>query len=253
MNLNNTEFYNSFKFNIFKLNKYHFTDQSKSPVLKHYFGYLIKGTAKIKSKHTEILIYPNEIFYIPKGLKYQSQWYGENGNEIVFYSFGFEFIPTKKLFDLQKISCDNTAKEIFKELCDEVYSSEKRIGKLYYFFEKVAPNMKKAEQSHLNVVVEKAIEYISNNPNVRISELAKHCNVSESGLYSVFKRNLNKTPNTIRNEILCEKAILLLTTTNKSIQEISEELSFSSTSYFRKILKSYIGKTPREIRKNSTF
>lgn len=251
--MNNIEFYNSFKFNVFRLNKYHFTDQSKNPVPRHYFGYLIKGTAKIKSKNVEILLHPDEIFYIPKGLKYQSQWYGENGKDIVFYSFGFEFLPTNKTFELQKICCDNIAKEIFNELCDEVNSSEKRIGKLYYFFEKVAPNMKRTEQSHLNVVVEKAIEYISSNPNARNSEVAKHCNVSEPGLYSIFKRNLNKTPNTVRNEILCEKAVLLLTTTNKSIQEISEELSFSSTSYFRKILKLYIGKTPREIRKNSAF
>ena len=114
-------------------------------------------------------------------------------------------------------------------------------------------SFKSKSRELLTKIMQQISEYISNNPNVRISELAKHCNVSEPGLYSIFKRNLNKTPNTIRNEILCEKAILLLTTTNKSIQEISEELSFSSTSYFRKILKSYTGKTPREIRKNSAF
>ncbi|MBE6762725.1 MAG: AraC family transcriptional regulator, partial [Ruminococcaceae bacterium] len=65
--------------------------------------------------------------------------------------------------------------------------------------------------------------------------------------------HLDKTPNQFRNEILCEKAISLLTTTNKSVQEISDTLNFSSTSYFRKILKAHTGKTPLEIRKKSDF
>ena len=46
-----------------------------------------------------------------------------------------------------------------------------------------------------------------------------------------------------------EKAKQLLMTTNISVEEISRMLNFSSASYFRKILKKYSGKTPKEIRK----
>jgi transcriptional regulator GlxA family with amidase domain len=45
----------------------------------------------------------------------------------------------------------------------------------------------------------------------------------------------------------------MLTTTNKSVQEISDILGFSSTSYFRKILKLYTDKTPLKIRKEAVF
>ena len=41
--------------------------------------------------------------------------------------------------------------------------------------------------------------------------------------------------------------------TDKKIEEISSMLNFSSSSYFRKILKQHTGKTPREIRKNRGF
>ena len=111
--------------------------------------------------------------------------------------------------------------------------------------------MKISEKSLINPLIEKAIQLMTNNPNMKIFEVAKACNISEPGIYSIFKRQLGKTPNEVRLEILCNKAVNLLTTTNKSVQEISDLLSFSSTSYFRKTLHKYTGKTPREIRKKT--
>ena len=101
--MNNTAFFKSFHFNIFRFEKYHLTDHTKIPVPRHYFGCLIKGTAKIRSAKTEIHLNPGEIIYIPKDLKYQSQWFAEDDKEVVFYSMGFEFSPINKLFVLQKI------------------------------------------------------------------------------------------------------------------------------------------------------
>jgi AraC-like DNA-binding protein len=83
--------------------------------------------------------------------------------------------------------------------------------------------------------------------------VAAYCHVSTSGLYSIFKKQLGKTPNELHAEILCEKAVSLLSTTDKSVQEISDTLGFSSTSYFRKILKKHTGKAPLEIRKEAAF
>lgn len=248
--MNQINFYNTFNFNVFNFRNYHLTDNSKKPILHHYFGYLIKGSAKIKSQKTELLLSPNEIFYIPKEITYQSEWFGE---KIEFYSFGFEISPINKSFALQKINCNQKAQEIFHELCKEVHFTKNVIGKLYYFFELVAVDMLETENHHINPIIEKAIECINNNPNLKIYEIAKYCNISEPGIYSIFKRCLNKTPNEIKNKILCEKAISLLITTNKSVQEISDTLNFSSTSYFRKILKKHTGKRPLEIRKESDF
>lgn len=251
--MNELNFYKTFNFNIFEFNEYHLTDHTKSPVTNHYFGCLIKGTAKIKTKNEKLELKPNEIFYIPKGLKYQSFWFGENSGKVSFYSFGFEISPLNKHFALQKINCSRKEREIFDDLCKGITAKDKCIGKLYYFFEEVASGMKLSEKPHINPITEKAIEYLTENPNRKISDVAKHCNISEPNIYLVFKKNLNKTPNKARNEILCNKAVLLLTSSNKSVEEISDTLGFSSTSYFRKILKAHTGKTPLEIRKESEF
>ena len=251
--MNETNFFKSFNFNILKFNKYHLTDNTKTPIGCHYFGCIIKGSAKIKTQKTELLLRPNEIFYFPKGLKYQSQWFGENEGDVIFYSFGFEISPINKSFVLQKINCNNTAKELFKDLCANISNKEKSIGILYHFFGEAADCMQQAKKEHVNPTVEKAIECINQNPNIKISQLAKACDISESGIYLLFKKYTGKTPNDIRLEILCDKAVTLLTTTNKTIQEISDTLGFSSTSYFRKIFKTHTGKNPLQTRKDSAF
>ena len=251
MNIENL--FKQFNFNIIKFNKYHLTDNTKTPIQTHYFGCLIKGTAIIKAKDIEINLKPNEVFYIPKGLKYQSQWFSENGKTVEFYSFGFTIAPTDKSYILQKIECSERAKEIFRELCEEIPFSSKGIGKLYYFFGEISDSMIEAKKTNINKTVEKAAEIITENPYIKISEVAKICNVSESGLYILFKKHFDRTPNDLKNKVLCEKAKTLLSTTNNSVQEISDMLGFSSTSYFRKLLKKHIGKAPLEIRKESAF
>lgn len=246
-------FLNSFFFTIYNYDNYHFTDNSTTPKNNHYIGCLIDGKAIIKSRDKELFLSPGEIFYIPKGLRYKSKWYGLDNKPVKFYSFGFSVSPLERNYILQKIDCTEKTRKIFEEICEDLKNSKKRIGKLLYFFEEASKNMKVSKKSHNNPTIEKAIEIMTEDPNLKISQIAKICNVSEPNIYSLFKRKLNKTPNEIRNNILCDKAISMLTTTNKSVQEISDILGFSSTSYFRKILKIYTDKTPLKIRKEAVF
>lgn len=132
--MNDANFSNCFSFNIFKFERFHLTDNSKTPNARHYFGCITKGTAEIVSKNEKIEIKPNEIFYIPKGLKYQSRWFSDDNGQIEFYSFGFELSPINKSFILQKINCSEKAKQVFDELCREIPVTDKGIGRLYYFF-----------------------------------------------------------------------------------------------------------------------
>ena len=251
--MNDVIFCNGFSFNIFNFSNYHFTDLSKTPVPRHYFGCLTKGHAVIRSGQLELHLRPKEIFYIPKGLCYQSQWFGDADQKIEFYSFGFDIAPTRHSYILQKIPSSPKADLLFAELCQEIPFTEKGIGKLYRFFGEVAEGMTYAATPYSHPIIDKATRYIFRNPNIRISQVADYCNMSESGIYALFKKHTGKTPNDVRLQALCEKAITQLSTTNRSVQEISDLLGFSSTSYFRKTLRKYTGKTPLEIRKESAF
>ena len=55
------------------------------------------------------------------------------------------------------------------------------------------------------------------------------------------------------DQIIIEKATILLVTTDMPVEEISRQLQFSSCSYFRKIFKKHTNMTPREMRKSNNI
>lgn len=253
--MNNTQLFKSFSFNLYQMQKYHHTDQVKtggSPT--NYIAKMLSGRAEIKSSHTTLHISEGDIFYIPRGLKYQSFWYGNEQEQISWLSFGFDALPFREdtFFTLQKINCSHKAAEILKKLSANLNVNCSSIGLLYQFLGEVTRDMERDNHPY-DLVIEKALEFMQSNEEYRFKDVAEYCHVSESGLYGIFKKALKKTPVEIRQEIQCEKAIQLLTTTNLSVEEISSRLHFSSSSYFRKILKKHTGKTPLSIRREAIF
>ena len=91
------------------------------------------------------------------------------------------------------------------------------------------------------------------NPHLSITEYATLCGISESLLYGCIKKAVHKTPNRLRQEVICENAIELLTTTNLTVEEICDQIHLSSASYFRKLLSSIHQKTPSQIRKEANM
>lgn len=240
------------------LNKYHYTDNRHgSP--RNYLAYMETGHSKIVSEDITLEINEGDVFFIPTGLPYQSYWTSEN--EIIFKSYGFNYFPEMqtKNFILQKIDCTDGLKEQIKNIPTHTQTSNSLSGEftdsfiLGYFYStlaKVLPTLKYDDLNQKKLLLEKAKKYIYNNTDCTVSDIAKHCLLSDSALYELFRKK-GTTPNNQKQEIICEKAAVLLTTTDKSVQEISDMLGFSSTSYFRKILYRHTGKTPREIRKAS--
>ena len=253
--MNNTQFLNSFHFCRRQRYKYFITDHFKtngSP--GHHIGRMLKGSAKIKSRDKTITVSEGDVFYIPNGLKYQSFWYGDANDEIVFDSFRFYHfpIPDSYKFSLQKIDCSPLAQSLLQGITDDMTVNCTTVGKLYQFLGEVSGHMEQ-EGRHYNDIAEIAVDYMNNHTDFLISDVAEHCKVSESTLYSIFKKAYNTTPIEKKQKIFCERATELLITTDFSVEEISAMLSFSSSSYFRKIFKKHTGKTPLQIRKNTKY
>ena len=230
--------------------KYHYTDNRKgSP--HHYFALMESGRSKIVSDSITIELKSGDIFYIPKGFPYQSYWYSEN--KIAFKSFGFDYFPESadKQYILQKIDATDCTLEKIKNIPINNQYDSRVLGDFYSFVALAVKEMVFDNSSNDKIIFEKSKRYMIENPDCKMSDVAKHCSLSESALYNVFRKEAKITPNILRQQILCEKAVLMLNTTDKSVQEISDSLGFSSTSYFRKILLKHTSKTPREIRKEA--
>lgn len=247
--MKDAKFFKSFSFNLFQYKQYRTTDMTRGcPV--HYLAQIISGSAKIVTNSSTLTIKKGDVFYIPKGLAYHSYWYPEN-ESVSFYSFGFEFFPTvDKGYKLQKINLTHGEDALLNALKDDITLTPQTIGRLYYLLGEISPRLLPDEQSTCRTV-NRAIEFMRQHKDYNMTDVADFCGVSESGLYIKFKKHLGKTPVTVRQEILTEKAKELLSNTDLPIEQISDSLGFSSSSYFRKIFYSHTQTTPTQYRKMS--
>ena len=195
----------------------------------------------------------NEMFYIPKGSKYHSYWIADNYYQ--YDSIGFLYFPTHASngYKPQKIQYDEAIWNAFLPLSMDKTVNAASIGALYSLLGLLEPILELAPSSSDVAVYEKLLMLMKENPYLAIPEYAARCQISESLLYHYVKRSSGKTPNRLRQEILCEKAAELLFTTSYTIEEICAKLGFSSTAYFRKVFQSVYHTSPSQMRKKENM
>ena len=248
--INDTVFAQSFRFTTFNYNKFRYND-NRMGAQTHYIAYMIRGSARLVTESEQFSITEGDVFYIPRGLKYESFWSGEPNIE--FASLGFKYLPAfnSENFKLQLIDADDTCKKSIVELAGcEALSCEK-IGALYTIFGSLIPKMQHSSKDKTNEFLIRVKQYIAKNPNESVAKIAKRFAVSESGLYSIFKKHSDKSIGEYREAVVMNNAKELLISSDTPIEAISDKLGFSSSSYFRKRFKAHFGSSPREVRKKS--
>ncbi len=254
--MDNIHFYNSFRFRLITLNRARHTDNSGG-IDCHFVARMRRGSAVIVAETGETLsLCAGEIFYIPLGLRYQSYWTPDGGREpkVEWESYGFDFFPCKsgKLYALQKLNPSETALAYLDRLPLSEGVSTSSIGLLYAFLGETFPTMKRSDPNPQRELLSKARHYIYQHPQFKVEELARHCGMSESGLYAFFRSYAHTTPIEEKNRIQTQKAITLLGSTDLPVEEIANRMGFQSIAYFRKIVKAQTGKTPTELRREQT-
>lgn len=246
--MNDTIFCKNFRFNEYCFNETMHRDNSRG-VDFHFLGFMKQGRGRIITTEQILEIEENEMFYIPKGCHYHSYWIADD--RVCFDSIGFLYFPTSASngYSLQKINYDANILDAFMPLSNDKTVNTVSIGVLYRLLGLLEPILKPAPTSKKIFVYEKLVQLMQKNPQMSIPKYADLCGVSESLLYHYVKEAANKTPNRLRQEILCQKAVELLITTNYSIEEICDKVGFSSAAYFRKVFESVYHKSPSFIRK----
>lgn len=249
--MEHTFYSTNYAFHTFRATQYRYTD-ARSASNMHYIARMRKGHCRIASGGTILQIPEGSIFYIPAGLSYQSYWYGDPAIE--FDSLGFWTFPEAKRADyaLQLLPSDPKIQSLVDAVVADGALTSGSLGAFYTLLGILLPQMQApASAKERSGVLQMAEDYLAKHPRARIADVARHCGISESGLYNAFRVEGNTTPNAVRHQILCRKAVHYLQTTDLSVEQISRKLEFSSASYFRKILFSVTGKTPRQLRKEA--
>lgn len=251
--MTNIEFFNSFTFV-----HIHFTKERINKIDSaggNFIALMFEGNAVLTSKKEEIRVKEGNVFFIPERLKYQSHWIPDQSGNVSFLSLRFDLLPinTSKHYILQIINCTEEEKKILHFINQNLAVNSSTVGALYSFLGLIENRMKFRETEKGDLLLENTLEFMENNIQSSVGDIARYCKKSETAIYNLFKEKLGTTPVEIKHKILCRKATEMLRGTDLKIEDISEKLGFSSSIYFRKILKEQTGKTPSQIRKESLF
>lgn len=100
----------------------------------------------------------------------------------------------------------------------------------------------------------KILEYVHENccSHITLSDIAAFGGFTPSYMITLFKNNTGKTPIEYINAYRIYRAKELLTQTDKSVLEISEECGFENVGYFIRLFKKSTEKTPLQYRRGAS-
>ena len=250
-----TLFCKTFLFRTVRLNSFRHSDNSNG-IPCHFVARMHSGSAIIRTLSGEELhLRAGDIFYLPVGLQYHSYWIPDDAGDrsVSWETYGFTHlpIPNETRYAMQKIHPTEEAVRWLDCLEKDQEVSPASVGYLYLFLSETLRNMRVYDCGSKAALFQKAFDYIQEHESFSVPKVARICGISESGLYALFRDYAHTTPIEIKHRILTERAVVLLTTTNLTIETIASDLGLCSSAYLRRILKKQTGRTPSQIRKDS--
>lgn len=255
--MEHTLFYNSFQFRVITLHGPLHNDNSGG-IPCHFLARMRRGRGRLRALDGQTLeLSPGDVFYLPQGLCYHSYWEPDDPLApcVEWESYGFTFLPEAETnrYKMQILPHAEECAPLFDRLCQLEDTDSEAIGLLYRLMGIYLPTMEHHGRERHELLLQKARAYLKSHPDCRMPELARHCCISESGLYALFREYAGTTPIREKNRMQVEQAIVLLMDTDYSIEQISERLHFTSAAYFRKIFKEHMGKAPTQVRREQAF
>ena len=248
-------FYNTFLFRTIQLKSFHHTDNGAG-IPNHFIARMQRGSGVIRAlSGEELSLEAGDVFYLPMGLQYHSYWTTDGSDDpaVSWESYGFIHLPVngEDRYVMQKISPSAKATHWLDLLKQDQTVSPASVGYLYLFLSEVLPDLRIAESDPKTALLQTAFRYIQEHDSFSVPELARACGISESGLYALFRDCAGTSPIDIKHRLIAERAVLMLTTTDLTVEAIASSLDLCSSAYLRRILKKQTGQTPVQIRKEA--
>lgn len=249
--MNNIQFSKSFYFFECNFKRSHHTDNSQGTKC-HHIGVVKSGSVTFDVGGEIFTFTAGDVFYTPPACKYHSYWTSES---ICYDSYAFTVFPNPRgeEYGVQKLHMTDRAREILSSLSENKSVDCTSVGLLYMLLGEVLPKMTPTVRDEKSLAAARALALLREDTTLSVPELSRKTGMSVSALYALFSEHLHSTPITEKNRMRAKTAVEMLQNTDMSVEEISAALNFSSAAYFRKVLATFYGKTPREIRKNNNI
>ena len=176
-------------------------------------------------------------------IEFAEQLIKENNENVVDYFF--------ERFAYNCINIKNSDIKRFDKLVDKFVQTEKKdpeiLAKIIGNIRKVSGN----EESSLSSLIERCMQYISDNiaTEFSISDLSEHLNISYHYLLHAFKTFTGTTIIEYRNELRMTNAKIMLIESDEKILNIANIVGFDDAAYFSKKFLEHEGISPTEYRR----
>ncbi len=249
----------------FTVSKYHYTEDTvcnyKNSPRPHYcMGLVLKGKGVFEYDEGIVEVSAGDIIFVPVGSRYISHWKGSPDTTYISMHFSFfshAQFPGNKKMNIQKIAPISIRE--FDDIFIRAFTDYERDGGcnfsslacFFYIMNLINNRIKYDEERKYDERIERVVSYIENHyyENCTIDELASIAHMSISHFHAKFKDIMSVSPIEYRNSIRIRYAIMSLIKGNKTIECISEELGFESTTYFRRVFKKETGCPPSKYNK----
>jgi len=231
--------------------KYHFC-RGNSSRRKTRIGVIKSGCGTYIYMDKRLPVREGDVVFIPENIYCYSEWRGTPEIEVVYLSCFIHYDGLQ--YEPQILMCSEAVKNSILRIAQLLSGSEEEsleAYSLYYqLLRTVLPQMTPNEIA-FDKTLQNAIEYITTNwdKSISVTDVAKHCCVSESTLYHLFQKKLGQTPVHFLNSIRINVAIDQLENTDRSVSTVSRSVGFNSENHFRKVFASLTGTTPLKYRK----
>ena len=240
--------FNGHKYEALRKQCYYFTlfREGTGTVYSHGASYvLLPGTLVVMFANNESICYEAN-----PGAHYSASWIGLYGSTLPYYLSKLGITEERPFLKLANAPSVEAAMDeiLAMEESDTIASSMAYMSRLYHFFDALFDELSTFDKKGY---VEQGMEYMSSvfSTGITSSDVAKFVGVDRSYFAMLFKRITGITPTEHLKNLRVKRAIVLLTNTELSIEEISLAVGIQDETYFSRIFSKIVGMSPAKYRK----
>lgn len=231
-----------------------------SGVTYHKLYYNVSGEAAFSINNVEYKMKPGYLYFIPKDT-YQTFTITSETMEQYWLHFDVEtsYLEQDEKNDIPIcVSCDRkTVISLFESIIklksgngNDVLKKCIGAAALFDYYLSCAESSGKTESIIADKRQGEIMKFIRENYKNKITsqEISAHLHLNHAYFIRYFKKTFKTTPTEFINRYRVDRAMLLLSKTDDSVASIAAKCGFESYSYFARLFKKHVNKTPLEYR-----